>query len=263
MKKHKKEHHEEHVDESWLIPYADLLTLLLALFIILFASSKVDAKKYDIIMKSLNSAFTGGSAPFATSNLVPLDISPNVDKSKQDQSSENTKEKQEQKDKQQQQMEKEKQELEELKKKLDAYISDNKLVAELETKLTNDRLIITIRDKALFDSGSAAIKADSQKLGVAIADMLGQYPGYQIEVAGYTDNVPISKGEFSDNWDLSTKRALNFMKVVLARKTLDPSFFSSTGYGEYRPVDTNATVEGRGNNRRVEVSVVRNIKAPE
>ncbi|MDF2961337.1 MAG: motB [Paenibacillus sp.] len=263
MARHKKEHHEEHVDESWLIPYADLLTLLLALFIILFASSQMDSKKYDSIMKSFNAAFTGGSAQFEASNLVPLAIAPNVDKSRYDQPTESSMQKQEENAKVQEQLEKEKQQLEELKQKLDEYIKENKLSAQLETKLTNDKLIVTIRDHALFESGSAVIKADSQKLAVAIADMLGQYPGYQIEVAGYTDNIPISRGEFSDNWELSSKRALNFMRILLARQTLDPSFFSSTGYGEYRPVDTNATAEGRAKNRRVEVSVVRNIKAPE
>lgn len=59
-KKHKKDH-EEHVDESWLIPYADLLTLLLALFIVLFAMSSIDAKKFDMLSKSFNAVFTGGT----------------------------------------------------------------------------------------------------------------------------------------------------------------------------------------------------------
>jgi len=254
MAKRKKEHHEEHIDESWLIPYADLLTLLLALFIILFAASIVDSKKYDSIMKSLNAAFTGGQAQFDASNLVPLDIAPNVDRSRHDDPTEIQKREEEA------QLEKEKQQLLELKQKLDAYIQDNQLSAELDTTLTSDRLTITIRDHALFESGSAAVKADAQKLAIAIADMLGQYPGYQIEVAGYTDNVPINRVDFADNWELSSKRALNFMRIVLSRHTLDPAVFSSTGYGEYRPVDTNDPPEGRAKNRRVEVSVVRNIK---
>ncbi|GIW50022.1 MAG: hypothetical protein KatS3mg080_0633 [Anoxybacillus sp.] len=70
-KKHKKHHHEEHVDESWLIPYADLLTLLLALFIVLFASSQIDSKKFMEIARAFNSVFTGGTG--ALQYLSPVE----------------------------------------------------------------------------------------------------------------------------------------------------------------------------------------------
>lgn len=259
-KPHKKEHHEEHIDETWLIPYADLLTLLLALFIILFASSKMDAKKYDALLHSLNSAFTGGSAQFQLSNLIPVNSSPNMDNKKYDRPPGAQTDSKPDAAKLQEQLRKEEKDLEELKQHLDKYITDNKLSTQLETKLTNDRLMITIRDRALFDSGSAAIKPESQKLAAAIGTMLSQYPGYQLEVAGHTDNVPISKGEFETNWDLSAKRALNFMKILLASSGIDPSLFSTIGYGEYHPVAANETAEGRAMNRRVEVSVIRNIK---
>jgi chemotaxis protein MotB len=263
MSRHKKHHHEEHIDESWLIPYADLLTLLLALFIILFASSKVDAKKYDTIMRSLNSAFTGGQGQNQVSSMVPLNISPNVDSKKYDEPTTDpaTDPMLKTQNALNEQLQKEEWELAELKRKLDAYISENQLTAQLETKLNTEKLMVTIRDRALFESGSATVKPESRKLAVTISGMLGQYPGYEVSVAGYTDNIPISKGEFSDNWELSSKRAVNFMRLLLANKSLEPSNFSSTGYGEYHSMESNNTAEGRAVNRRVEVSVLRNIKA--
>jgi chemotaxis protein MotB len=263
MSRHKKHHHEEHMDESWLIPYADLLTLLLALFIILFASSKVDAKKYDTVMRSLNSAFTGGQGQFQTSSTAPVNVSPNVESKKYDEptTASTTEPLQKAHNALNEQLQKEERELAELKQKLDAYISENQLTTQLETKLNTEKLMVTIRDRALFESGSATVKPESQKLAVTISGMLGQYPGYEVAVAGYTDNIPISKGEFSDNWELSSQRALNFMRLLFANKSLEQSNFSSTGYGEHHSIDSNDTAEGRAVNRRVEVSVLRNIKA--
>lgn len=255
-KKKHSEHHEEHIDETWLIPYADLLTLLLALFIILFASSQVDSKKYDSIMRSLNSAFTGGIGTFEMSNMIPLNVVPNIDKSKYEQQS-TTQHQQEQ------QILKEQHDLEELKQKLDQYIADNKLSAELETKLTDELLMIRIRDNALFASGSATVQPQATVLAGFISDMLAQYPNYRVEVAGHTDNVPIHNAEFDTNWDLSSKRALNFMKIMLENDQVGPARFRSIGYGEFHPIDTNDTPEGRSKNRRVEVSILRSLKAPQ
>jgi chemotaxis protein MotB len=261
VNKKRKQHHEDHIDETWLIPYADLLTLLLALFIILFASSQMDSKKYDSIMKSLNSAFTGGSSFFDQPEVIPLIDPPASDIKKKDQDGKSA---QEIKAEQQQQLiQKETAELKELKQKIDQYIQDNNLDTQLETKLTHDMLMITIRDNALFASGSANLKTDAQKLAVTISDMLTQYPQYQIEVAGHTDNVPIRNAEFDTNWDLSAKRAINFMKILLQNDKISAERFRTIGYGEFQPIDTNDTAEGKAKNRRVEVSILRTIKEPD
>ncbi|MFD0698690.1 flagellar motor protein MotB [Paenibacillus sp. GCM10027628] len=259
-KKKKHEDHEEHIDETWLIPYADLLTLLLALFIILFASSQLDSKKYDSIMHSLNNAFTGGEAPFSMSNLIPINQDANATKN-------NGKEQNPPKSdgKQDSQLaaklQKEEKDLEELKKSMDAFIKENHLSEQLTTKLDNEKLTITISDRALFDSGSATVKQEAQTLAVSMADLLSRYPGYQVEVAGHTDNIPIHRQDFETNWDLSAKRAVNFMKILLNNSKIDPASYHSVGFGEYRPIASNDTTDGRAKNRRVEVSILRNLKA--
>jgi chemotaxis protein MotB len=144
-----------------------------------------------------------------------------------------------------------------LKKQLDTYIKENGLTDDLETKLNQSQLMITISDKALFASGEAVVKPEARQLAKAISNMLQQFPDYEVIVSGHTDNVPISTYEFPSNWDLSSVRALNFMKILLLNTNLDPKKFSAIGYGEYHPVASNDTAAGRAQNRRVEVSIIR------
>ncbi|WP_311198732.1 flagellar motor protein MotB [Paenibacillus hexagrammi] len=264
MSKKKHEEHEEHVDETWLIPYADLLTLLLALFIILFASSQMDSKKYDSIMRSLNSAFTGGTAPLEMFNLIPIDEAANSTKNNNDnQNPPPTKKEDQNAGKLTEKQKKEEEDLEKLKKSVDAFIKDNNLAEQLTTKLDNEKLVITISDKALFDSGSASLKQDAKTLAVPMSELLSSYPDYQVEVSGHTDNIPIHNQEFETNWDLSAKRSVNFMKELLNNSKLNPVMYRSVGYGEFHPVESNDTADGRARNRRVEVSILRNLKPSE
>lgn len=259
MAKRHKAHDEEHIDETWLIPYADILTLLLALFIVLFASSQVDQVKFEQLSKSLNGAFNGGISFFQPSNVVPLDDNQDLDVAKDKEENENTNENEQISEEERlEQIKQETNDLEKLQKQLDQYILENELVNHLETRLNHQQLMITISDSALFASGSAMVKPDSQILAVAVADMIEQYPQYEIIIAGHTDDVPINTSEFPSNWDLSAKRALNFMTILLQHDQSDPARFSTTGYGEYRPISTNSTSEGRSENRRVEVSIMRN-----
>jgi chemotaxis protein MotB len=278
-KKHKKEHHEEHIDETWLIPYADLLTLLLALFIVLYALVVQDIKKFEEQLLAFSAAFKDGLGILTTkSNAPPIKDIPDIrareeikDKNTASEVSDSTKKqrpedaKKEEKNKQaqaqqQQQMQAEQVQLEKLKQKIDQYIKDNKLKSDLDTKLDKDMLLITIRDNALFGSGQAAIKPEAQKLAAAMATLLSNYADYEMIVAGHTDDQPISTAEFPSNWDLSAKRSLNFMTYMFNTGKLNEERFSSVGYGEFRPIASNETVEGRNKNRRVEIQIMRNFK---
>jgi len=261
-KKHRHEDHEEHMDESWLIPYADLLTLLLALFIVLYAMSSVDAKKFQDMSKAFSIAFNSGVGVLDQSGIITnanqMHEQDNTRRSADAEDSLNKTHQAEQDQQQQQElMQKEQQQLEELKKQLDQYIENNGLTTQLETKLNQSQLMITISDNALFSSGSADITEDAEELGVAIGAMLNKYPGYEVTVHGHTDNQPINTFEFASNYELSAKRAINFMSILIDSGKLDPRLISPTGYGEFRPIATNDTAVGRAKNRRVEVSIIR------
>lgn len=270
MIRKRKPHHEEHIDETWLIPYADLLTLLLALFIVLFASSQIDAAKFKEVSTALNSAFSGNISFFDNTETVQQDVNVIGDREEEKEKDEDNPNpaEQEREEMQNQLMERinqETEDLEDLKGSVDVYITENNLGSELDTELNSTQLKIVIQDNALFDSGSAAVKPQARLLAQAISELLVDYPNYDVVVAGHTDNDPIVNGnsQFRSNWDLSVTRAVNFMKILLNNQQLDPSRFSSTGYGEYQPIADNDTSTGKAKNRRVEVLIKRNISVPD
>lgn len=244
-------HEEEHADETWLVPYSDVLTLLLALFIVLFASSQIDQKKFEQMAGALAGAFSGQSffenvrtVPQASADQPqPPDRMQSVFSAMGNDKGAN--------------FQHETAQLVEAKRQLDRYIEENNLTGSFGTALTDGGLLVRIKDSALFPSGSAELLPTSRAYGATIAAMLATLP-QQVIISGHTDNVPINTAEFPTNWDLSAKRALNFMKFLLAQDSkLQPARFSAVGHGEYRPAAANATEEGRAQNRRVEVLVVR------
>lgn len=236
-KKHKK--HEEHVDESWLVPYADILTLLLALFIVLFASSTVDEKKLEQMSEVFNGMFSSGTSFF--DNTAPVEVegeaseivSPQTTNYSEDQES-----------------------LEEIQSRVEDFIAINELENQFDTSMTDEGLLITIRDSVLFNPGEASIKAEYLSIAQELSDVLVLDPPRNIVVTGHTDNVPMNTPEFRSNWELSVMRAVNFLKIVMdSNEQLDSKLFSVKGFGEYSPIDTNDTIEGRAKNRRVEVLI--------
>lgn len=230
------------------------MTLLLALFIVLYAASAVNTSKFEEMTKAFRNAFSSGLGVLENNSAM-------VNDEKGRRSDERSNKRDEAKSRDALRKE-EQQNLEQLKQQLDKYIQQNGLSSQLQTDLNQSELLITIRDNALFASGSAGIKAESQKLATAIGQMLQGYPDYDILVTGHTDDQPINTAEFPSNWELSSKRAINFMKILLENKAFDPKRFSATGYGEFRPVDNNNTELGRAKNRRVEVSILRKYSQP-
>ena len=236
-KKHKK--HEDHVDESWLVPYADILTLLLALFIVLFASSTVDQEKLNQMSDVFNNIFTSGSgvmdnpAVMQNPNANTQEITSAMSKYVEDQEA-----------------------LEAIQDRVEEFIAVNELENQFETNLTDEGLLITIRDSVLFDSGRADIKSEYLPIAEELSRVLNLEPDRNVIITGHTDNVPMNTEEYRSNWELSVMRAVNFLKVLIEKNDqLDSKHFSVKGYGEFQPIDTNDTAEGRSKNRRVEVLI--------
>ncbi|WP_449539581.1 flagellar motor protein MotB [Ferdinandcohnia sp. Marseille-Q9671] len=239
-RKKRKQHHEEHVDESWLVPYADILTLLLALFIVLFAASSVDAQKFQQLASSFNNVFNGGSSFLEYESPEPVEI------------------KQTAIDTEKEKKEQEQEELKELQEKINGYIEQKGLDLSLQTRLTDEGLHVTIQDGAFFNPASADVRPEDIQIAKEISDLLVMNPPRNIIVSGHTDTVPINNHEFKSNWHLSVMRSINFMSILLENDKLDPSRFSARGLGEYEPVASNDTPEGRKLNRRVEILILPN-----
>lgn len=255
-KKGRRQSHEEHSDESWLLPYSDLMTLLLALFIVLFGMSALDARKFEQMAQAMSAAFSGGKGVLDHSSMNPVEI-PSDESGKNKKSVQQPVQSKSSSALQQELSRREQEDLEKLKRRIDQYIQENGLTEQLNTKLNQSQLMITISDHALFQSGQAVVKPEARKLATAIAALLGKFPDYDVIVSGHTDNVPISNSQYPSNWDLSAGRALNFMRILLLDQQLNPQKFSAIGYGEYRPMTTNSTDAGRAKNRRVEISILR------
>ncbi|PKR84906.1 flagellar motor protein MotB [Heyndrickxia camelliae] len=253
----KKGRDDDHINEAWLLPYADILTLLLALFIVLFASSSVDAQKLKELSKVFNGIFVSGSGVLNYTKPAPQD-SNNINEGEKNQVT--APQTQQNTDKLKQLQNQDKEELQELQAKVNVYIKEKKLEGKFATSLTDEGLLLTIRDNVLFNSGSAEIRHDDIQTAKELANLLVMDPPRNILISGHTDNVPIHNANFQSNWELSVMRALNFMEIILENKQLDPKYFSVKGYGEFKPIASNSTAEGRAKNRRVEVLIMPRVK---
>ncbi|MEQ6356652.1 flagellar motor protein MotB [Lysinibacillus sp. M3] len=239
-KKAKKKKHDEHIDESWLVPYADILTLLLAVFIILFASSSVDQEKLERMSAVFNQVFDGGTG--FLEQPAPIE-SPNAESDKTPQQAQNSAYLKDQK------------ELAEIKDSVDNFIAVNEMEGQFATAMTDEGLLVTIRDTIMFDPGKAAIKPEYIPIAKELAGVLVSDPARNIVITGHTDNVPVGPN-FSSNLELSLMRASNFYMVLLnSNSKLKSENFSAKGYGENRAIAPNDTPEGRAKNRRVEVLI--------
>lgn len=236
-RKKKKDHH---IDETWLIPYADLLTLLLALFIVLFGMSSIDAQKFRQLASAFNANLTGGTGILQYPNALPEPNEHQIEEKSAPETKQPT----------------EQEQLQNIQQKINTYIDNKQLNEKLETALTDEGLLITILDEIFFDSGKAEVRAKDVKLAREISELLVMNPPRNVVISGHTDNVPIRNAQYDSNWHLSVMRAINFMKIILENDKLDPKMFSAKGYGEYKPVASNETAEGRQKNRRVEILIL-------
>ena len=227
----KKEHHEEHVDEAWLLPYSDMLTLLLALFIVMFAMGQTDAAKFNAMSQQFNIIFAGGSGVMQHdgNSVISMEVSPG-------------------------QAEDDK--MTEVKKMLEAEITKEGYSDKVKVALNSEGLEISIQDVVLFNTAEAEVKNNLSPLLVQISNLLEGLEN-KVKVVGYTDNVPIKNDKFQSNWELSAMRAINVMNFMVASGEISADKVSIQAYGEYEPKFDNATEAGRAKNRRVEIIVIR------
>lgn len=118
-----------------------------------------------------------------------------------------------------------------------------------------DGLVISLREAGFFESGGVLMKPGSQSAFDRIAGLLRQ-KDCRLRIEGHTDDVPIHNEQFSSNWELSTSRATEVVRVLILRDGYSPDRLSAAGYAEYHPVASNSTAEGRGMNRRVDIVIL-------
>jgi chemotaxis protein MotB len=256
--------HEEHENEErWLVSYADMMTLLFCVFMVLFAISSVNTSKFEALQKSLQDAFSGailsgGKAVMttgaeqdetstrtqATPPLEALRAATTLSRSTTSSS-------------EAKQSDAEQAAFEALKRRIDRLAKQEGIANHVQTKIQPDGLVIELlTDKVFFDSGSAQLKPGAIGLLSKVGTVIAGEQRHPVVVEGHTDAQPIHTSRYSSNWSLSGDRAAAVVDVLHGNGVLSRRL-SLKGYGSEDPVATNSTPEGRSRNRRVDVVLTR------
>jgi chemotaxis protein MotB len=258
----RKKKHPEHVNhERWLVSYADFITLLFAFFVVMFAASNSDQKKAGKIAQAVQVAFKEMAVFTPTGKVVPLyedgglpsdtksvvgnthsafDSTQFVASGKQGEVAKSSIPKAT---------------ISEVKTELETLLKQE--IARNNVRLAEDSrgLTVSLTEAGFFDAGSSSMHPTSVAALDRIAETLRPL-GYSLRVEGHTDNTPIHTAQFPSNWELSTARATFVLQYLISNGNIPPQRLSAVGYGEYRPVASNSTPEGRAANRRVDLVVL-------
>lgn len=231
--------------ERWLVSYADFITLLFSFFVVLYAFARADQKKQAQIPQSINSAFKSLAlfpdytfAPGKGKNAAESSGTPTIMMEEAALSPSVVRD-----------------DLNRIRRELEQRLSAQVAGHTVVIRMGRDGLVISLREAGFFDSGSAVPRPEAlgtlHKIAVSLAGSV-----YDVRVEGHTDNVPIHTAQFDSNWELSSARADHIARIMLESGDIAPDRLSAAGYAEFHPVDTNETVEGRANNRRVDLVIL-------
>ena len=249
---------EHENEERWLLTYADMITLLMALFMVMFSMANVNKAKLESLSASLHEAFSGKILPGgksiqqsgsndkpqkpAPTPPIPA-ISPLVDDASKRQSDAAA--------------QKEQDDFTRIKRDVDQYAKSHGLKSKIESTITQRGLVIRLlTDKVLFDSGQAVLKPQSGPLLTQVSHLIRLAPGHDVMVEGHTDSVPIRGSVYPTNWELSTARASRVVRFLVEHGATTLRMGAS-GYAALHPIGSNSTSSGRSRNRRVEIVLLR------
>lgn len=249
----RKKNEEEKSGYNWQDTYGDMVTLLLCFFVLLYSFSSFDLEKWHELVRAFTGSMNGGGNSVLDESmgdsLVDIGaIGPNNQNGQNGEDGEGGGEgaaTQEEIDI----------DFDQLYNNIVSYVRDNNLEDQVNVSRTEHTILIRFDEMALFNSGQAMIRLESRATLASMTEIISENLSSvkMICIEGHTDDVPISTSEFTDNWDLSTKRATNTLRLILDTALIDSAKLSATGYGEYQPIAANDTEEGRAKNRRVDM----------
>ncbi len=259
---------------AWMATFSDLMNLLLCFFVLLFSMSTVDEAKYNELVAAMNntfSIFSAGSTSIGEGILISNGVSQLNELDKYinstgklddgDVSEEQIEHFQGSSQEQLEQYEEQVETLnlqanEEMAEAIEEVVVENNMYDQIEIGFTAQYVQLTMKGALLFDSGSADLKPESMEVLAKVATILEKYSQGEVEIAGHTDNVPISSSRFADNEELSSARALSVFYYLIENSTLDPVELKHSGMGQRLPIADNSTEAGRSRNRRVEIRIL-------
>jgi chemotaxis protein MotB len=235
-------------ESGWMATYSDMVTLLFAFFVLLFAMSSVQEDKFEQLRKTLQEAIGKQEVPEAGTRegLSMKDVESDPQPEAIDELGGMIQQK----------------EQEELVSEIKEFIMFNKLSGKVSAENTDGGAVITLSDMLMFNIGEAEMKTEGREILKKLAEILVQFK-YKVNVIGHTDNVPISSGsKYKNNWELSTARACDIVDLLI-EEGVDPIFLTAAGRASVEPVTSNETPEGRSRNRRVEIIYERSKISPD
>lgn len=250
---------------AWMATFSDLMNLLLCFFVLLFSMSSVDAQKFELIAASFSETFSifkagatsiGDGVLFGNGVSQLNELDRYINSTGQADSVETPEinaltvveeEKMEQS--------------EELAEKIEESVQEMNLDKEIDIEFNSQYVQLNLRGALLFDSGKAVLKQEAVPVLEKVGVMLERYAESIIEIEGHTDNVPIHSSQFANNNELSSARALSVFDFLLENTNLNPANIKHSGRGEYVPVASNETPEGRAKNRRVEIKIYHTLSS--
>jgi chemotaxis protein MotB len=232
MSKHRHEDHEEHENhERWLVSYADMMTLLFALFVVLYAISSLNKSKIDAFASSMVKQKAIGQPMITTPNPIkdPIEPKPGQPVTRA--------------------------QLEKLKEELEAALARAGVSKGAKLQIDAKGLEISLTDGVLYDSGQAVLLPNGRKILTVIGPKLKTFDN-PVTVEGHTDNTPIRNSRYPDNWELSSARANTVVRFFLSGYHLDPERMQASGFADTHPLAPNDSPTHKATNRRVVVTIV-------
>ncbi len=212
----------------WLLTYADMITLLLALFIVMYSMSRVDAKRFGKMAEALNGILKGGHSILKNHGEEQLKTGHGVLKLG---------------------------DLRMIQRQVEEQFKTKERGEEVLTEVTERGLVVHIVESALFDIASADLQPRAQELLDLIYEEIKDTPNH-VRVEGHTDDLQIKTARFPSNWELSGARATEVVRYFIDEHNMPPGRISALGYGEYRPIRPNNSIENRATNRRVDIVIL-------
>jgi chemotaxis protein MotB len=235
--------------DRWLVSYSDFIMLLFAFFVVLFSSTYRDNRAIPAVSSAIHSGFRDmGAFSAAEGEGTGTPVIPhggtrsNIDGDEQTAQPASTSA-----------------EIITLKRQLEVTMAAELRSHELTMRMTPEGVVISLNELGFFDSGSATLLPGAATKIQRIADLLSSH-GLNLRIEGHSDDQPIHNSQYRSNWELSTSRALAVLMLLVRDSASDPAKLSVAGHGEYRPVATNATPEGRTLNRRVDIVVLAPVR---
>lgn len=239
---------EKDRSERWLLTYADLITLLLIFFIILYVMSKQDQVKFQVMATQLSKVFRG------TSYIVGKAPGPGIRGGGRPGQGGGAA-----------QGQTEDQSLQQVKQEVQELAKQQGLQKELSVTVDERGVVLRLKDRVLFPSGRADLSGKAQEILADVGEILRRQEGAYVQVEGHTDDVPIGS-RYPSNWELSAARAASVVRLLISDTGMDPGHLRVAGYGEFRPLEDNRSEEGRAANRRIEIVLLRSkfnaVEAP-